>query len=302
MITLLTGENSYAINYDLQQMIRGFDGVAEKIDGTELELRQLPDLLMGVSLFSEKRLVIVRQLSQNKSVWEVFGDWTSRVSDDIHLVLVEAKPDKRTRTYKTLQKAAAVREYKPWTMRDARQAEEWVGKRAAELTTPLSPELVRFLVARVGVDQWQLSHALDKLSVLDDISEDIIRNVIEASPSENIFELFETALKGESARVQTMLDTLMLTEDPYQLLGLLSGQAFQLATIAVAKDGDDVAHDMGVHPFVLSRLKRYAQQQGVAGASMIISAFAAADTALKTSSVDPWIAIERALLRVASDT
>ena len=297
MITILTGENSFAITHELQEIARSFDGTAERFDGSELELRQLPDLLMGVSLFSEKRLVIIRGLSQNKAVWDVFGDWLDKVSDDINLVLVEPKLDKRTRTYKELQKVADIREHKAWTLRDIKLAEKWVEGRAEGV---LSSQLASFLVARVGVDQWQLSHALDKLSMLDTVTEDTIREVIEAQPSENIFELFETALKGQPARVQEMIETLSLSEDPYQLFGLLSGQAFQLAVIAAARDNDDVGRDLGIHPFVLSRLTRYAKQRGSAGASEIVAAFAAADDAMKTSSIDPWLAIERALLRVAS--
>lgn len=302
MISLLTGENSFAIHQELQKMMSEFDGSVERLDGTELELRQLPDLLMGMSLFSEKRLVIIRLLSQNKSVWEALVDWIDRVSDDIHLVLVEPKPDKRTRTYKALQKSATVHEYKPWTLRDIRQAEQWVGGRASELGMSFTPNLAHFLVARVGTDQWQLSHALDKLSVLDTVSEEVIRESIEAHPTENVFDLFEIALRGDSVRVQEILNTLSLTEDSYQLLGLLSGQAFQIAAIVVAREGDDVARDMGIHPFVLSRLKQHAKDRGSKGASEIIAAFVEADDAIKTSSIDPWIAIERALLRIAHKT
>lgn len=112
MITLLTGENGFEIERALKRIVTDFEGTPEKIDGSELELRQVPDLLMGVSLFADKRLLIIKNLSENKAVWADFGDWLERVSDDIHLVLVEPKPDKRTRTYKDLQKAAEVKEFK----------------------------------------------------------------------------------------------------------------------------------------------------------------------------------------------
>ena len=297
MITLLVGENSYEVHHQLRQLEAAFDGMVEKIDGVDLQLRQLPDLLMGMSLLAEKRLVIIRDLSQNKPIWEVLPEWFERLSDDVQLVLVETTLDKRTKTYKVLQKAADVREYKPWSDRDTAKAEGWVGQQAAERSIKLSPALVRFLVARVGVDQWQLSHALDKLGVLDEVTEEVIRTTIDARPSENVFELFQTALKGDGERVQAMVRTLAQTEDPYRLFGLLSGQAFQLAALGVAHIDDDVAKDFGVHPYAVSRLRPYAKQRHV---RETIEIFCEADAAMKTSAVDLWLVVERALLKVAT--
>ena len=300
MITLLTGENSYEVEQELQRLAANFSGVVEKFDGVEIELRQLLDLLMGVSLFAEKRLVVIHGLSQNKSVWEALPEWLPRLSDDIHLILVEPKPDKRTKTYKTLQKAAEVREFKPWTDRDTLAAEKWVSEQATARKVVLVSGVARLLVARIGVDQWQLSHALEKLSVFDEITEALVYEHSEASPHENVFMLFETALKGDVLRVQEMIATLRLSEDPYQLFGLLAGQAFQLAALAAAREGDDVAKDFGVHPFVLSKLRPYAAKRGIKSAGRIVTIFADADEAMKTSSIEPWLAIEQALLKVCT--
>ncbi len=98
MITLLSGENSFEIDRQLRQIVAEFGGAAEKFDGVELEVRQLPDLLMGMSLFAAQRLVIIRELSANKGVWEVLPEWLERQSEDTHVVLIEPKPDKRTKT------------------------------------------------------------------------------------------------------------------------------------------------------------------------------------------------------------
>jgi len=105
MITLLSGDNTFEIEQELVAIVRDFDGIAERIDGAELELRQLPDLMMGGTLFADKRLIVIKNLSENKAVWPYFGDWIARISDDISIVLVESRPDKRTTTYKELKKS-----------------------------------------------------------------------------------------------------------------------------------------------------------------------------------------------------
>lgn len=303
MITLLTGENSFEIERELGRIVAEFDGVAEKIDGSELELRQIPDLLMGTSLFAEKRLVIVKNLSENKSVWADFADWLGRVSEDVWLVLVEPRPDKRTRTFKELQKLGDVKELKPWVERDVRVAEEWAVIEAKSMNFHLSQSLARKLVERTGIDQWRVFHALEKLAVFGDITPEMIETTVDTSPSENVFQLFETALNGNTAKLRMMVQTLELTDDPYQLFGLLGGQAFQLAALAVAeKSNSEVAKDIGAHPFVLQKLAPYAQRLGRTGVKKVIAAFAEADAGMKTSVAEPWLLIERALLKVASIT
>ena len=300
MITLIIGENSFENDRALARIVVEFDGEAEKIDGETLELKQLPDLLMGMSLFATKRLVVIRNMSANKSLWNSFEAWIGRVSDDIHLILVDAKPDKRTKTYKALQKSSTILESKLWTDRDLSSAQQWVIEEAKKLELELDKKSAYTLVAWVGVDQWALWQALQKLAVVGAVSPEAIQNIIEPNETENAFQLFEAALKGDVRKVQRMLQVFEKTEDPYRLFGLLAGQAFQLATLSIADVPDaTIASDFSVHPFVLSKLRPFSRRLGRDGAKTIVAAFAEADTAMKTLAVEPWLLLERALLKAA---
>jgi len=298
MITLLTGSNSFEINEALRALELTFDGRPEKIDGTTLELKNLPDLLMGSTLFAEKRLVIIRDLSQNLAVWEKLPEWTPRISDDIQLVLVDEKPDKRLTAYKELKKVADVHEFNNWGDRDYPTAENWTVRRAESLGIKLDKKLAHQIVERVGLDQWQLAQALEKLSLLDEITSETIESTIDASPTENVFQLFETALEGNHKKVHTMIRTLELTEDPYKLFALLSSQAFQLTAVAHAGAGDDPSKDLAIHPFVASKLSRHAKKFGKSGTARILNIFAGADADMKLSKADPWLLIEKALISI----
>lgn len=300
MITVLTGENSFEIHEALRAIIDEFDGQAERIDGSTLELKGLPDLLMGGTLFATKRLVIIKDLSENKTVWEKLPEWLPRLSDDIHLVLVDAKPDKRTTAYKELKKQADVKEFTAWTDRDRSTAESWVAARAKSEGLILDKKLAHQLVERVGLNQWQLASAIEKLSLLDEVSFETIEATIDASPSENVFVLFETALEGHAKKLHEVVRTLELTEDPYQTFALLSSQAFQLLAVAAAKAGDNPSKDFAIHPYVASKLSRHANKRGVAGAGKIVKLFAQTDADLKLSKGEPWLLIERTLVEVAA--
>lgn len=295
------GENSFEIERELKRIVTDFDGVAEKVDGSELIPRQLPDLLMGATLFASKRLVIIKNLSENKSVWNDLEQWIDRISDDISVVFVEPKPDKRTKTYKLLTSVASVREFPVWREYDTSKAENWVISEAKREGASLNKKSAQLLVSRVGMDQWQLSQAVQKLAVLDSVTPEIITEVIEANPTENVFNLFETALRGDAKTVSQMLRTIELHDDPYRLFGLLSGQAFQLAVLAVSdKSASEVAKDLGINTYGLSKMAGTAKQLGPSGARHIIAAFAEADTGMKTSVAEPWLLIERALIKIAN--
>jgi len=301
VITLLTGSNDYEIEHELRVLISGFSGEAEVVDGSELSSGRLIDLVSGATLFSDKRMVVIRSLSGNTSVWPTFSAMSERVSDDVQLILVEPKLDKRTATYKLLKKSADVREFSQWAERDTAKAESWLGAETKKRGIALDTKSLRHLVNRVGASQWRLAQALDKLSLLDDITPARIDDIVEQTPSESVWELFDAALRGNNQKVMTMLETLRLTEDPYMLFGLLSGQVYQLATLSVATAPiETVSKDLGLKSsYSLTKLAQPAQKLSSSHIRNIVASFAEADLAMKTSGGEPWLLLERALLKTA---
>jgi DNA polymerase III delta subunit len=300
MITWLIGENSFEVR-EAQKAIEGaFAGEPERVDAAGLTLAQLPDLLMGVSLFAAERLVIISDITQNASLWEKLPDWLPRISDDIHVVFIDAKPDKRTTSYKALKSVATVQEFALWSERDTQKAEQWVSERAKTQKISLDVRAARHLVQRVGVDQWHLAQALETLSLLDVVSEEAIDTIIPATLSENIFQLFETALDGNTEQVAKQIATLSLQEDPYALFALLTSQVLALAAVIYADEAAYPAKDFAIHPFVVSKMTRHAKRLGKQKVGSIVEAFAKTDADMKRSKADPWLLIEKTLIEIKS--
>jgi len=299
MITLLIGENSFEIERAIDEITNDFAGNVERIDGSDLQLPQLPDILMGISLFATARTVIIRDLSSNKLIWPIFGNWITQLSPDIHLVLIEPKPDKRVSTFKSLKEHASIKEFKPWNEYDIAKSEKWAASEAKKQGVELNTKCIQLLVQRVGVDQWQLFHAIEKLTLVDTISIDGIKDIIEANPIENVFSLFESALRGDIDELKKILQSLEKSEDIYRLSALLFSQVFQLAVVASATKLDNASKDFGIHPYVVSKLTPIAKRIGKVGVSKIVAIFAQADDDIKLSRAEPWLLIERALIKVS---
>ena len=299
MVYLFVGENSFEIEREIARRVADFDGEIEKRDGEVLAVADLQDLLQGQSLFSTKRLIILKQVSENKSVWEILASRIESMSSDIDLILIESKPDKRTKSYKDILKLATLKEFPAWTYRDTSQAVQWVLDESKSRGVGLTDKHARHLVQRVGFDQWRLHHAIEKLSLAGEVSIELINDVIEANPDENIFELLDTALRGDVKGVQASVANLKLSVDAYQTFGLLSSQILQLSALALTdKSSAEVAKDIGAHPFVLSKLAQYAARLSRNEVKALIDEAADADMLMKSSGLDPWLHVEQLLIKI----
>lgn len=300
MITVLTGSNTYAIAEELQAAAEHFSGEVERYDGTELEPRHLPDLFMGATLFSPERLIILRDTASNKTLWGELEQWIERTPAETEIFLVESNPDKRTRTFKLLQKHATIHDHKEL---GAAELVEWLIGHGRTLGTDLSPDIARYLVSYAGKDQWRLRSELEKLCLADKpITQEVIQDIVEPYPEATAFELLDSAFRHDSATVDRLVTLLSGREDPYQFFGLLSSQVLALLALTTGegKRPADIARDLGLHPFVISKLAPIAKQLGRPRVEKLVDNLAYCDIRIKTSGVNPWQQLRLTLLAVSA--
>lgn len=295
MITLIYGANALAARHALQKLMSGYAAEeVERYEGAELPRELLPEIFQGASLFSSKKLVIVRDASGQKALWSDLGEWVQRIPEETHLVLVEEVPDKRTKTFKTLQKHARLIECTPL---DEREAVEWIIGRVPEMKR----DAAKLLVERVGLDQWLLSNELEKILLQDDVSLQAVRDAVEITPQARVFALLDAVLASRVDEVQQLVADCVGREDPYKFFGLLAGQVFQLAVMSAA-DGrapEAVAKDIGAHPYPLKKLQAKARQMSRADISHLVKLVARLDEDMKLSKGEPWLLLERTLIQMA---
>jgi len=302
MIRLLCGENDFELTRRVNQLKREFDGVAERYDASELTSERLADIFAGQTLFSLKRMVLVDAPSTCGELWQNLEAWLSRVSADTELLLIEPKPDKRTGAYKWLKKNVTVEEFTPLNDRDSGKVLSWIEAYASARKLSLTTAQAKRLMQRGGVDQWMLAQAIDKLSLAGEVTDEWIDAVIEQSPTESVFALFETALNDDKKRLAEIISDLRKTEDPYRVFGLVNSQLIQLVVL-VYGDGDvnKVASDTSAKSsYPLQKLAPYANRLTKQQIGELLHIFSKADTRLKTSDADPWLLLETSLVRIST--
>ena len=311
MIYLIIGTNAYRAQYELQQLEKSLGVRPERIDVSSLDLNKLADTMHGLSLFQEQRLIVIERLSERKDLWDKLGEWASDIAAETYLVLIEPRPDKRTKTFKTLQKTAKLVEATPLTDRQRPAAEKWLLDYASEHGVKLTKTQASNMVARAivadeksrstEINQLQLTHAVAALKNAVKIDDAAIATVLPPARECSVFDIIELAVRGTTAHLRSARDELRRSDDVYKVAPLVWSQWSQLVLLAKAEAaGASDTIDLGIHPFVAKKLRPLARQLSPKDLAELTELAAERDYQMKTSAINPWTALEDLLFRVAS--
>jgi len=296
MIYLLCGDNEFEKQAALVALVGDADVV--RYDGEELTLADMQEIAIGQTLFSQSAVYVISKLSENFDIWSRLSELP--FDDDKTVILLESKLDKRTKTYKWLQKTAKTQEFLPLSDRQKPQLISWCEVQARERGYRLTHTQIGMLIDRLGFDQLRLSNFLDQLALAEEITDELIDQLVPLARSENVFDLFVAALSKDYETVHNIISYLESEsglDGAYQTMGLLASQATNMAALVLAGgDNKTVAADLSVNPYVLQRLSSSARTVYIEHLRRINDALFQADLQMKTTGVNPWLLIETALV------
>ena len=296
MIYLLHGNNEFEKRAALAALVGDADVMRR--DGEALTLADIQEITIGQTLFTQSSVYVISKLSENPDIWPRLPEIS--FDDDNTIILVENKLDKRTKTYKWLQKTAKTQEFVPLSDRQKPQLITWCETQAHERGYKLTRKQIGMLIDRLGFDQLRLSNFLDQLALAEKITDALINDLVPLARSENVFDLFVAALSKDYETVHSIISYLESesgVDGAYQTMGLLASQATNLVAL-VLSGGDNklVAADFSVNPYVLQRLSSSVRASNVERLKQINNALFQADLQMKTTGVNPWLLIETALV------
>ena len=298
MIYLLYGDNEFKKRAALAALVGDMEVVRR--DGEELTATEVCEVVMGQSLFMLEQAVVITDASQNVALWRELPELLGETATTV--VLLEAKLDKRTKTYKWLKSHAEVRECAHFTERQKPQLSAWCVERAKVHGAVLTAAQATALIDRLGFDQSRLDLVLQQLALAGELNDELINALVPLAPAESAFELFAAMLDGDQGKVRAIIAYLEAgsgDDGAYQTLGLLVSQLVQLNALVLSSgDTGAVARDFAAHPYALRKVAPYAARITQAQLAVINSALAQADEHMKTTRVSPWLLVEAALIDV----
>ena len=234
MIYLLYGDNEFKKRAALAALVGDMEVVRR--DGEELTATEVCEVVMGQSLFMLEQAVVITDASQNVALWRELPELLGETATTV--VLLEAKLDKRTKTYKWLKSHAEVRECAHFTERQKPQLSAWCVERAKVHGAVLTAAQATALIDRLGFDQSRLDLVLQQLALAGELNDELINALVPLAPAESAFELFAAMLDGDRGKVRAIIAYLEAEsgdDGAYQTLGLLVSQLVQLNALVVTR-------------------------------------------------------------------
>lgn len=309
-ITILYGDNSYERTTQLAKMKidaekSGFE--IQKSNSDELSKSDFVSLICGISLLSEKRFVYIRNLSENSEIWQNLAEILPRISTDVHLCLVEDKIDKRSVVYKAISKIVELYEFKNLTTRDSKNLAEFARLFAKKQGLLLDNKTASFLISWVGIDEWRIRDAIEKMALIGEANEQNIREFVPQNIEGNAFTIIEMMFLGDILKLQKEFSKLKITDGEdgaFRFLGMISTQIFNLVALKVGKDigktTAEIAKEIGANAWALGKMENFVQNLNESQLAEIVSKFTQVDEIIKTKSIDRWNLVESTILEIAS--
>lgn len=292
MIITLTGTNQFLIKRRLDELVADFlkrenELALERIDGAEVELQAIFEAVQGLPFLASKKMVIIRELSANKTAADKIEQIISTVEPTTDIIFHEPAQDKRTSYYKTLKSKTQLEDYDDL---DGRELAIWLVEEAKAKGGNLSPPNANYLVNRVGINQALLYNELEKLLIYNsEITKENIDLLVEKTPQSKIFDLLDATFSGNKKRALELYDEQRAQKvEPQNIMALL---AWQLQILALAKYGAgktaaQIAKDARLNPYPVQKAQSLVRKISDEKLKQMIHEALEIDYRSKTSAYD----------------
>ena len=292
MIITITGTNSYLVRRRLGELVSKFvaeygELALERIDAEEADLSTVRDAVSSLPFLSNRKMVVVRNLSALKPSPEQIEQIISSITNSTDVVFYEPITDKRTTFYKILKSKTKLEYYQDL---DSRELAKWLASEAKNLDAKLSLADANFLVDRVGTNQAILANELEKLlTYKSDVHREDIELLTEPTPQSKVFDLLDAAFSGDKKRALKLYEEQRIQK--VQPQAILAMMAWQLRLITLAKHAgqrraDEVASDIGANVFPVSKAFGLAEKIEDKKLKILTSEALDIDVRGKTTSLD----------------
>jgi len=281
----------------------------DKLDGTARTAGDIIAAAETLPAFAERRAVVVCDYNvatdSQSDLWEpFFADLPP--STVLVFWYCGVLPDGKAKWKKFLTAAAKAGFVTELNHPSVFEAAKLLMSGAKKRGCTLSDKVAEQMATRCGTDLHTLLNELDKLCACAGQGGEITAEMVAALTHETlearVFDLSKTIWQGDATRAFTILHTLQADkEKPTGVLAVLSSAYADVYRVKVASAAgerpESLAKDFayGKREFVLRNAARDGGRMSLSTLRGCIALLARADTAMKSSSMDNWWILERAV-------
>lgn len=304
MLILLYGEDTYRLRQKLNKIIEEYKTKHQSglslafFRENGLDLDKIREKIEAVSMFDEKKLVILENIFKNKKTPQDFFDYAkkSKLKENQDVILVIVQEGKlAVSSFKN--KLSMLEEF---SLLKGAELTNWVKGRFSKDNIQIEPGALGKLVAYVGSDLWQMSNEIGKLVSYkkgNQITEDDIDLLVKSNLDTNIFKTLDAlAFRDKKTALKLLHEHLEQGENEIYLLTML---IYQVRTLLKLKDLMErnvpyysLAKKSGLHPFVVKKSSGQLRNFSLEGLKKIYQRLLEIDFNLKKGKLDGQTALD----------
>ncbi len=295
MIYFLFGQDTYRSRQKMKEIIEEYKKRHQsglnfiKLDFNEKEFSDLKQTIETVSMFDEKKLVVLEGAFQQSAYFqEELLDYLKKRkidSDKDSIVIFWAeKIDEKNKLFQFLRKKAKIQEFK---LLQPSKLKEWVKKHIKEQGGSIENQAIEKLIDCIGNDLWRMSNELDKLIAFNKkIKKENVEKLVKSKIDTNIFETIDAlGQKNKKQALKFIHNHLKKGESEMYLLDRF---VYQFRNLIKVKSGGK----LDMHPFVVKKTSQQAKNFSFEELKKIYQKLLEIDLGIKTGKIDARTAIE----------
>jgi len=304
MIFFLYGEDTFRSSQKLNEIVKHYKEIhksglnLKSIDLIEKEFQEFKNNASTISMFDEKKLIVLKNVSSNKNFQEDFlknnGYFIN--SSDVFLFFEEGVPE-NNKFFKFLKKKTKNQEFEPL---EGAKLKNWIKKESENYKAKIEINALDALVEFVGNDLWQMENEIKKLVSFRKgkvIEKKDVEIMVKPKIETDIFETIDAIASRNKKRALELLNKHLENGDsPLYLLSMIN---FQFRNLLIIKDLIEKNKPYynfqkitGLHPFVIKKSYNQAQRFSLQELKKIYQKIFQVDLNIKTGKLDPNAALD----------
>ena len=290
MTITLSGSNDFLLNEQLNQYKKEYLDF-EELETSQLDLKGLKINLLNMSLFGERRCIVLRRPSELQAFKDDISEIINNLPSQTILIIIEPNLDKRSTYYKVLKKDT---DFKEFESLEFSKLQRWVRTYVQQQGGSISVSDANLLLTFVGDDQFLIQNELDKLLTYDlGITKSNIELLVDPLPSSTIFELLDASLCLNFKKAFKIYDSQRSQKiEPESILGMFIWQLHIIALIKTYKgDLNELNNNLALKPFVIQKALNLSKNFSITKLKELITYLKEADINSKTknTSLDEYL-------------
>ncbi|MGE5422725.1 MAG: DNA polymerase III subunit delta [Ignavibacteriales bacterium] len=317
-VTVLWGPEDYLVDIKISKILDSMnqqDGDAPefvKLDADETEAIVLDEYLTEVSLFGQRRVILIKRpkwLGEGKTkkgkgakdIEPVLMAFLENPGSDTHLIITTDNAPPDNGIVKQIKKEGAIEEVKPLGQRELMA---WIEEETERHGSKIDRQGLNILSGS-GQNMYSLFNEIERLTLSYPgqlITAEQLADVTFESPDTNIFKLVDALLKKRGPEALSALSVLVQKGEPAPLIiHMLTREFLLLGKVqALRKNGlssQDIAKKLGQKQFRIDKMA----QAGLGSAgdmSRVFNLLAEVDRGIKRTGQDERILLENLVIDI----